>query len=205
MVVALVIKGGLGDTHPTHDSFSWRDSAVERQSEPESYSYASIIDFITFHGRLLTQEAAERGGLPTVEALTKTPQTGNLTAPQSATTQEAPAPSATPPPRSVATVGDIAGYATHYGESYNGSPLGCGFGPYSSANPTIVAVGPARAGSMPCGTSIQVCGPAGCIVAMRQDSCPGCSAYVLDLSEAGNAAVCGAPAHTCDITFRALN
>jgi hypothetical protein len=36
---------------------------------------------------------------------------------------------------------------------------------------------------------------------VRQDACPGCSAYVLDLSEAGNELACGIPPHTCRVTI----
>lgn len=96
---------------------------------------------------------------------------------------------------------DIQGTATHYGESYQGSPMGCG-GRYSSFDPSIVAVGPSRYREWPCGTELIVEGPAGSIVVTRQDSCPGCSPNMLDLSEAGNATVCGAPAHTCPVTIR---
>jgi hypothetical protein len=89
---------------------------------------------------------------------------------------------------------------THYGESYNGQTLGCGTGLYSSDNPTIVAVSPAREGEMPCGTQLQICGAGGCIIALRQDSCPGCSASLFDLSESAFAAVCGAPSGVCSAT-----
>ena len=97
---------------------------------------------------------------------------------------------------------DIASttYLTHYGESYNGQVLGCGYGNYSSDDATIVAVGPARSGSWPCGTLLQICGPVKCTLAMRKDSCPGCSPYVLDLSEAGIGEVCGAGTDVCQAT-----
>lgn len=91
-------------------------------------------------------------------------------------------------------------YLTHYGTSYNGQVLGCGYGDYSSDDPTIVAVGPSRSASWPCGTLLQICGPVKCMIAMRQDSCPGCSAYVLDLSEAGIGEVCGAATDVCQAT-----
>jgi len=98
----------------------------------------------------------------------------------------------------------IHGWATHYGESFNGSVLGCGSGYYDSNDRSIVAVGPSRYDEWPCGTPLRVCGPAGCITATRQDSCPGCSENVLDLSEAGNELVCGAPPHTCRATIQVL-
>lgn len=98
----------------------------------------------------------------------------------------------------------IRGWATHYGESYEGGVLGCGTGYYGTDNPEIVAVGPSRYAEWPCGTKLRVCGPAGCIVATRHDACPGCSPYVLDLSEAGNELVCGDPPHTCRATVQLI-
>ncbi len=89
---------------------------------------------------------------------------------------------------------------THYGESYNGQILGCGNGYYSSDNPTIVAVSPARYGEMPCGTQLQICGAGGCIIAVRQDACPGCSASLFDLSESAFMSVCGVDSGVCDAT-----
>lgn len=104
----------------------------------------------------------------------------------------------------------VWGTATHYGESYNGQPLGCG-GIYDSNNPTILAVGPANYGTIPCGARVEVCSylaepkptyvakslsigdyrvdysvpEVRCIYVIRQDSCPGCLVSQLDLSEAG--------------------
>jgi hypothetical protein len=89
---------------------------------------------------------------------------------------------------------------THYGEQYNGRILGCGNDYYSSDNPTIVAVGPDWEGTMPCGTLLQICGSGGCIVAQRQDACPGCSQALFDLSESAFAAVCGVPRGVCNAT-----
>ncbi len=80
---------------------------------------------------------------------------------------------------------------TSYGESYNGSSLGCG-GVYSSNDPSILAVGPANYGRWPCGTQVTVCGPTGaCLTMVRVDACPGCGASRLDTSESGYAALCG--------------
>jgi hypothetical protein len=108
------------------------------------------------------------------------------------------------PPFYVPAGPTISLQVTHYGESFNGYGLGCGTGYYSSDNPTIIAVGPAREGEWPCGTPLQVCGPAGCIEAFRQDGCPGCTAYVIDLSEAGIAGVCGVDASVCSATVTRL-
>jgi len=79
--------------------------------------------------------------------------------------------------------------------------MGCG-GTYSGSDPSIVAVGPARYAEWPCDTELLVTGPAGALVVVRQDSCPECHRNVVDLSEAGSHAVCGVPAHTCEVTIR---
>lgn len=125
----------------------------------------------------------------------------------------------------------ILGWATHYGESYQGLPLGCGpfwryarelglnptfsreqhgvgngvwDGVYRTDDPTIAAVSPDRYAEWPCGTKLLVCGPAGCAPVMRVDSCPGCSANVIDLSESANHLVCGVPEHTCRVTIEVI-
>jgi hypothetical protein len=97
----------------------------------------------------------------------------------------------------------VQGAVTHYGVGFNGQPLGCG-GVYSSDDPTIIAIGPAHYAEWPCGTAIVVCGPNGCLVGVRQDSCPGCTAGVLDLSEAGIAIVCGPYAGRCNTIAHAV-
>ncbi|HLF71056.1 MAG TPA: hypothetical protein VI759_02745 [Dehalococcoidia bacterium] len=102
------------------------------------------------------------------------------------------------PPLLIAAGPPIDIKVTHYGIGFNGQTLGCGNGYYTSENETIVAVGPERHSEWPCGTPLQVCGQAGCISASRQDGCPGCSANVLDLSEAGIGRVCGDNASVCD-------
>ena len=95
----------------------------------------------------------------------------------------------------------ISGIATHYGYSYHWQRMGCG-GIYSSYDESIVAVSPARYAEWPCGTELLVTGPAGSIVVSRQDSCPGCSPNMIDLSEAGSIAVCGGQPHTCRVEIR---
>lgn len=89
--------------------------------------------------------------------------------------------------------------ATHYGESYNGQPLGCG-GTYQSRDDSIGAIGPANYGRLPCGSQITVTGPAGSVSVERRDSCPGCSATLIDLSEAAHEAVCGPGGGICRVT-----
>lgn len=98
----------------------------------------------------------------------------------------------------------IAGFATRYGEAYNGQALGCGGGHYSSADASIAAVGPEREAEWPCGTYLRVCGPAGCADVIRKDGCPGCSAYVIDLSEAGLWLVCGPGSGVCRVTIQKM-
>ena len=99
-------------------------------------------------------------------------------------------------------VDDVA--VTHYGVSYNGQILGCGDGKYSSDNGSIVAVGPERDAEWPCGTVLRVCGPGGCMIGERQDSCPGCDAYLIDLSEEGLYLVCGPGSGVCQASVEAF-
>ena len=100
--------------------------------------------------------------------------------------------------------GVIEGTASHYGESYNGQPLGCGGGDYHSRDPRIIAVAPARHVQWPCGTTLRVCGSAGCVDGIRVDACPGCGANQVDLSEAGIAEVCGAGTGRCSVTIEEM-
>lgn len=111
--------------------------------------------------------------------------------------------SAGPGPAAPATAAVIAGRLMHYGESYSGGPLGCGVGVYDPADPTIVAVGPARYSEWPCGTRFRISGPGGSIVGVRVDACPGCGANHLDVSEAAAAAICGYVGN-CEVTIEVL-
>jgi hypothetical protein len=81
--------------------------------------------------------------------------------------------------------------------------MGCG-GVYASEDETIVAVGPEREAQLPCGTLLAVCGPGGCVLAVRQDGCPGCGPGVFDLSEAGLARVCGPGSGVCRALLQPL-
>ena len=95
------------------------------------------------------------------------------------------------PPEEVLSTGVIEGWATHYGEKYQNQPLGCGGKLYDTADPQILAVSPARYAEWPCGTVLRITGEGGTLVVARNDSCPGCHANTVDLSEAGSLAVCG--------------
>jgi len=99
-------------------------------------------------------------------------------------------------------VQDVA--VTHYGAGFNGQTLGCGGATYSSDNGGIVAVGPERDVDWPCGTVLRVCGPGGCMIGERQDGCPGCDAYVIDLSEEGLYLVCGPGTGVCRASVEAF-
>jgi hypothetical protein len=65
---------------------------------------------------------------------------------------------------------------------------------------TIVAVSTERNKQWRCGMLLHVCGPGGCIVGVRQDTCPGCETNHLDLTESGLDAVCGAGQGVCRAT-----
>lgn len=102
------------------------------------------------------------------------------------------------PTRVLPSTSSLSGYnytATRYGASYNGSPLGCGSGVYSSGNPGILAAPPSKYHEWPCGTPLQVCSGNACIWVTRVDSCPGCGSNHIDLSESGIAILCG---YACD-------
>jgi LysM repeat protein len=116
-----------------------------------------------------------------------------------------PTPSPVPALTSSSTSSGAAvkGYASSYHDSFTNKPMGCmGAGLYKPTDTTIVAVGPSMYSQFPCGTSIEVCGPKGCLTGLRKDSCPGCQGYHVDLSRAGLTAVCGPNA--CDIRLRRL-
>jgi hypothetical protein len=102
-------------------------------------------------------------------------------------------------------IGAIDGaWVTHYGESFNGQALGCSANPYASDDASIVAVGPSLGAQWPCGTVLQICGPGGCIMAEREDGCPGCGDYHIDLSEEGLLLVCGPGSGVCQASVEAF-
>jgi hypothetical protein len=125
-----------------------------------------------------------------------------------APTLEPPSPTPTEAPSATPTAlneGFHTGTITRYSDNLAGETLGCsGYGVYNPDNATVVAVGPEHWDEWACGQSIGVCGVdpttgaiLGCIVGVRQDSCPGCVGYDLDLSRAAFEIVCGPTASRC--------
>ena len=143
---------------------------------------------------------------PTATPVPPTPtatSTPTVTPTPSPTATPTSTPTSTPTATSTPLPGSLNGTVTHYGVEFQGLPLGCG-GFYDTDDASIIAVGPDHYDDWPCGTPLEVCGPAGCIEGERQDSCPGCAPNQLDLSEAGIAIVCGAGESICEVTIRQL-
>jgi hypothetical protein len=91
---------------------------------------------------------------------------------------------------------------THYGTRFTGRMLGCGDGTYASHDVTIVAVSPDRNKQWRCGYLLEICGEGGCIVGVRQDTCPGCDTNHVDLTEQGLDLVCGLDRGVCSASVR---
>jgi hypothetical protein len=91
---------------------------------------------------------------------------------------------------------------THYGTRFSGRTLGCGDGVYASHDVTIVAVSPDRNKQWRCGYLLEICGEGGCIVGVRQDTCPGCGTNHVDLTEQGLDLVCGPDKGVCSASVR---
>jgi hypothetical protein len=51
---------------------------------------------------------------------------------------------------------------------------------------------------------MRVCGPGGCLLGQRQDSCGGCDGYHIDLSEEGLYLVCGPGSGVCRADLEVL-
>ena len=101
----------------------------------------------------------------------------------------------------------VHGWVTHYGYQYEGLPLGCGYGPYRSADPTIAASAyDLSTGARPyqCGQQLEVCGDNACQVVVVKDACPGCGWNQLDLSESAKLIVCGQLHDNCGVSIRRL-
>src|SRR5690606_23945917 len=79
-------------------------------------------------------------------------------APTGTPTRVVPTPTQQPVPTPDSSGTRVNGtfIATRYGESYNGLPLGCGGGIYSSYNTGILAAPPARYQNWPCGTRLLI-------------------------------------------------
>lgn len=118
-----------------------------------------------------------------------TPEPTEIPITQTPTPIQTPIPTLTPNTRSARGIFS----ATHYGVSYNGRPLGCGTGLYSSENSEIAAVAPSRYLEWPCGTRLQITNPANgaTLNVVRHDACPGCGHNTIDLSEKGLDILCG--------------
>jgi len=155
-------------------------------------------------GQTVQDTPTVRGFTPSVSTrpVSPSPATTATTEPPTAIVE----PTATHTPTPIApNVGDSAinGWATHYGERFNGQTMACG-GTYQSNDPDIVAVAyPARNLDWPCGTRLRITGPGGTLETMRTDSCPGCGPNHVDLSEAGSLIVCGRVGN-CDIRIEVL-
>lgn len=138
---------------------------------------------------------------PIETVLPPPPPTIDATAAAYATSVRPPAGLVLPTPAPASAIFYLT--ASHYGAAdFQGKRMGCPpitmpsgrpWGNlYETSDPQIVAVGSVLAAVAPCGTPLNVCGPAGCIDAYRMDSCGGCDvAAAVDLSEAGITAVCG--------------
>ena len=206
MVLALVLVGGQNATNEHTEQLTetqttatpgasriLRDPAVLYATGDQRVSLMTALEYLADSGaeqQELEAEVATATATATEAVATPAPPTRT---PEPVTqSQSVPI---------VAAGALLTGHATSYGASYNGHAMGCG-GVYSSNDITILAVSPARYREWPCGARLQVCGPVGCIVVTRQDACPGCYANLVDLSEAGNAAVCGSPPHTCRVTLQ---
>ena len=224
MVLALVLVGGHGTLNEHSDQLTetqttatpgasrfLRDPAVLYQAGDQRVSLMTALEYLAGSDADQLEpmsEVAAATDTPATEqapivAPTEAPSTPTRTPVPKPTRTPEPQPTSQPAPASVALGALISGHATSYGTAYNGHSMGCG-GVYSSTDITIMAVSPARYREWPCGTRVEVCGPAGCIVVTRQDACPGCYATLVDLSEAGNAAVCGSPPHTCRVTLQVV-
>jgi hypothetical protein len=68
--------------------------------------------------------------------------------------------------------------------------MACG-GVFDQDNAFVVAVSLQYDQTWPCGTQLEICGSAGCIIGVRTDTCPGCPGGDIDMSRAGLQAVCG--------------
>jgi hypothetical protein len=145
---------------------------------------------------------------------TPVPPTPTPVPPTPTPTPIPPTPTPTDVPPALPT-GDgelLLGTVTPYADYFTGSTLGCnGYGAYDPDNATIIAVGPDHYEDMPCGTQIGLCGVdpttgivTGCIVGVRQDSCPGCETNHFDVSRSAFETLCTAAANRCTVIISRL-
>ena len=117
-----------------------------------------------------------------------------------------PTPTRTPaddPDEEVDADGPVAANATRYADSLEGNSMACG-GAFDQDNQFVVAVSLAYDQAWKCGTQLEICGPGGCIVGVRTDTCPGCPGADIDMSRAGIDAVCGNQTG-CAVTIRKVS
>jgi hypothetical protein len=122
---------------------------------------------------------------------------GGATATPSAAAITAPARTASP----IALTGTLNGKVTPYYDGLEGSPLGCGNGPYDPNDQTTAAVGWDLHDSVPCGTRLELCSSKGCLTVERKDTCPGCPGTHIDVSRRAFEILCGA-VNDCAVTIK---
>ena len=135
---------------------------------------------------------------PTLAIPTDIPPLGPTLAPPTATA--APTRTPTGSDGGSGSNGAISGYATRYADSLEGNTMACG-GIFDQDDASVVAVSLEYDETWRCGDPLEICGPAGCITGIRQDTCPGCPGAHVDLSRTGLQAVCGNQ-EACDVRIR---
>ncbi len=139
---------------------------------------------------------------PTLALPSNIPILGDYVAP-TATPSPTPTQQASQGPNTdQGTDGLISAHATRYADSLEGNTMACG-GIFDQDNTFIIAVSLNYDKTWPCGTQLEVCGPASCIIGVRTDTCPGCPGADIDMSRAGLQAVCDNQGG-CSVVIRRL-